>query len=590
MATHAQIVQEMVDALSLSEPDLDTGIGSITRKLIDVVAEQIAERDLDSYLIDYIYDIDAKSGADLDEMVRLFGFSRLPAQRATGEISFGRSTPSTTAILIPQGTQVTTSSGVVALTVVPIVLSPGDLQVSAPAMAVEGGTRGNVAAASLTTLKTAVSGITIVTNIVAFTGGTDQEDDAHLRRRFKETIFRNMAGTEQMYLGIALNDPSVTQANVTGASKRFRERIELVGGTATSTVQDAAFILPDTVVFGTSIDGGSIFSQDVHYTFNSGVIPPTITSLDSTAAPDGVYDLEFAYTPRASRNDPTNGITNRIDIYVKGERPVNGSETLIHQTARQFNNTSTDPLYRQNFRRRDEAVPVNGNFFIPYSQVPLIDPSVSDQIVINSVTYIEGTHYWLVYDITSRGGAPRSLAGIELRSSANGSPLADPPNDARFQVNYVFNEVPRSVEAAIDNWRLVGTDVWVHEAKLQRLRLHFAVILANGFAEAVVKADLIRALSTYIDSIGFRSVLQASDLLNVAHNVSGVDSIRFLTDSDNPTNYAIQRVTEAGTVVQTYATGVTPKRALDVYCGDDESPVLDDVILDVRAQNTWGSV
>lgn len=590
MATQSEIVQEMIDALAIAEPDLDTGIGSVTRKLLDAVAEQVAERDIDSYLHTYAYDIDAKSGADLDEMLRLFGFTRLPAQRSTGEVYFSRSTPSATSILIPAGTQVATSAGVVVSTVVPVYLASGDLQVSAPAMALEGGTNGNVSVASLTIMKTAVAGVSIVTNVVAFTGGTDEESDEHLRKRFKETVFRNMAGTESMFMGIALDDPSVIQANVVGATKRFRERIQLSGGTGTSTVQDAAALISETVVFGPSIDSGEIFARDVQYTWDDSSIPPDVTSLDSVIVPDGVYDLEFDYTPKASRNDLANGISNRIDVYVRGERAIEGSETLVFKTARTFNNTTSSPFYRQNFRRKNEVVPTSGNFFVPYANVPLLDPSTSDQIVINSVTYIEGTHYWLVNDTSVKGGSPRSLAGIEIRSAANGSPLADPPNDSRFAVSTVFNEVPRSVEAAINNWRLVGTDVWVHQAKLMRLRLNFAAILSPGYTQAAVKADLVMALSKFIDSVGFNNVVQASDLLFVARGVPGVDAIRFMTDADNPTNYAIQRVTEAGTVVETFATGVTPKRALDVLCGDDESPVLDDVVLTLRAQNTWGAV
>ena len=873
MATQSEIVQEMIDALAIAEPDLDTGIGSVTRKLLDAVAEQVAERDIDSYLHSYAYDIDAKSGADLDEMLRLFGFARLPAQRSTGEVSFSRSTPSATSILIPAGTQVATSAGVVVSTVVPVYLVSGDLQVSSPAMALEGGTKGNASAASLTIMKNAVAGVSSVTNVVAFTGGTDEENDEHFRKRFKETVFRNMAGTEcqppgtqvlvpgndgpksvpieslvagdqvvgwragtpllrgrrvqsinsnafegdlvvvkatdgrasrytpnhrclarldsaisgkhlvylmrkgnsfrigkssdtrsstgatglagrmasqradeswilsvhdssdeallaeqltgwefgiptvmfkatshdrpnrqiyldhfwdkvgdlteraslcltsfgrrieypmmtrgqrtvwnrvseiracnlldgcemvdvaamihdrsdrndylwyqksisvtvsrefyagpvwsmdvdspstyiadgfathnSMFMGVAMDDPSVIQANVVGATKRFRERIQLSGGTGTSTVQDAAALVSETVVFGPSIDSGEIFARDVQYSWNDGSIPPAVTSLDPVIVPDGVYDLEFDYTPKASRNDLANGISNRIDVYVRGERAIEGSETLVFKTARTFNNTTSSPFYRQNFRRKNEVVPTNGNFFVPYASVPLLDPSTSDQIVINAVTYIEGTHYWLVHDTSVKGGSPRSLAGIEIRSAANGSPLADPPNSSRFTVSTVFNEVPRSVEAAINNWRLVGTDVWVHQAKLMRLRLNFAIILSPGYTQAAVKADLVKALSLFIDSVGFNNVVQASDLLFVARGVPGVDAIRFMTDSDNPTNYAIQRVTEAGTVVETYATGVTPKRALDVLCGDDESPVLDDVALTLRAQNTWGAV
>ena len=590
MATQREIINDFLTALALSEPDLATGVGSVMRKILDPVAEAIAERDADSYLHQYAYDIDAKSGADLDEMVRLFGFNRLPAQRASGEITFSRATPSATNVVIPIGTQVTTSQGVVAQTIVAAVLPVGDLSIAVPAQALEGGTKGNVPASGFSEIRTLLDGITNPpTNITSFTGGTDAESDAHLRKRFRETVFRSLAGTDAMFVGVGLNDRDVTQANVVGATKRWFERIEVVGGTATSTVQDAAYIVPESSVLGGNIQGGSIKKVNAHYTFDDLSNPPEVNEV-GTGLPDGFYDLEFLYVPKASRNDLANGISNRVDLYVKGPRVASASETAIHQTARTFNNTVGSPYLRTNFQRDTEVNPTNGNFFIPLALVPIVE--LPDTITINSVTYSEGVHYWLVYDVTNKGGAPRSLAGIELRSSANGSPLADPPNLAAFPITYSYNAVPRSIEGAIGGtWRIVNQDVWVHQARLLRLRLNFAVVIERGYTISFVQDALEAALSEHIDSIGFNNVLQASDLLQIAHGVPGVDAIRFLTDEDDGTHYAIQRVTEAGTVAQTYATsGASPLRALDVYGGDDETPVLQTVYLDQRAQNTWGSV
>jgi hypothetical protein len=71
----------MLAMFKITEPDVDTTIGSFVRKAYDVVAEIAAERDGDANLYTYAYDIDSKTGADLDEMVRLFGFTRIAAQR-----------------------------------------------------------------------------------------------------------------------------------------------------------------------------------------------------------------------------------------------------------------------------------------------------------------------------------------------------------------------------------------------------------------------------------------------------------------------------------------------------------------------------
>jgi hypothetical protein len=595
MASREEILGDMLASLRAAVPDLDVGIGSVMRKIYDPVAEAIAERDLDKYLYEYAYDIDAKQGGDLDEMVRLFGITRLPARRSYGEVTFSRNNPSAAAVRIPTGTQVQTDPELppvaVVQTIVDATIPVGLTSVTVPCVASLAGADGNVSAGTLTFRRTALAGITAMTNTVAFTGGLDEESDTYLRRRFKETVFRNLAGTSQMYRGIALDVTEVTQANVIGATKRWIERVEIVSGAATTTVQDATYIVPDTGAIGADLTSGDILRESVHYTINYGVNPPTIAVIDGTAMPDGIYDVEFDYVPSASRNDLENGISNRVDVYVKGERAIEATATLVFDSARTFNNTSTDRFYRLKFKRRDESSPVLGNFFVPYPLVPVLDPSISNQITIDGVTYTENTHYWLVHDVTSTGMAPRSFDGIEIRSQANGSPLVDPPDGDVFAVTYTWNEIPADVSQRINNtWRLTNQDAWVHSGLLRRLRFYFAAILSRGFTKEQVEASVATAISNYLDSLGFNTVLQASDILSVAHAVPGIDSIRFLTDDDDPTNYAIQRVNESGSVMETFAIGSSPSQVSDVPFGDNETPVFDDLTIDVRAQNTWGAM
>ena len=596
MATRDEILSDMLTALSSSEPDLDVGVGSLPRKMFDPVAEAIAERDMDSHLYTYSYDIDAKNGADLDEMVRVFGFTRLPAKRASGEVTFSRTNPSAAAVRIPLGTQVQTDPTitpvVVCQTIVDAVIPVGQTTVTVPAVVVDGGARGNVAAANFTVRRTALPGITAINNINSFTGGTNAEDDVALRSRFKKTVFRSLAGTEAMYRGIALDVPEVTHANVVGSVKRWRERIEVVAGTATSTVQDAAYIIPESAMLGGDLSAGSILREGVHYDFTYGVPYPVVSETVMGSLPDGLYDLEFEYVPTSSRNDVANGITNRVDIYIRGERlMVDAHATLVHLTARKFNNTGGDPLLRTKFQRSTEANPTNGNFFIPYPLCPVVTAHNSNTLTINGINYTKDTHWWLVHDVTKTGMSPRSFDGIELKSNANGSGLTDPPDGQSFAVTFTYNAAPAAVLSAINSsWRLTNQDVWVHVGQLKRLRFNFVVILTRGYTQAQVETDVEAALTAFIDGLGFDSSLQASDILSVAHGVSGVDSIRFSTDSDDATHYAIQRYSEAGTLKQTFATGSTPKRTTDVLCGDGEIPVFDGLIFDVRGQNSWGSL
>lgn len=588
------IASRMRQALLVSEPELDTTVGTPTRKIIDAVAEVIAEAYVDKSLLTYQYDIDSKTGADLDEFVRLFGFTRFPAKRATGMVTFERTSAATSDILIPINTQVTTEGAtpIVVQTTAPALLVIGQSTVDVPVQAAVGGTSGNVAANSLRFRVSPLTGISSFTNLSALTGGADAESDTQLRERWKSTVFRNLAGTEQMYLATALNDPAVTKASVIGATRTWRERIEVVGGTVTSTVAGARYIYPDSQTFGPNLDAGSILIPGVHYDFDANANPPEITILDGTAAPDGVYDLIFEYVPGPSRNDPTNGITNRVDIYVSGQRATEASEVLTFRTAKTFNTTSGSSLNRNNFERLDATKPVAGNYFVPFSMAPVMDPAQTNTIVIDGTTYVENTDFWLVNDITSEGGTASSFSGIEFKSAANGQAKPIPADGEAFDVAYVFNAVPGDVERAVREWRLITTDVKVHQARPLYLNLHLAVVYESGFSEATVRPALEAALAAYMGDIGFSGLVQVSDILEVAQRISGVDAVRFLTSSDDGTEYAIQKVSASGSILATYATDVVGqiRRALDVQVGDHEYPVFNALTLVSKATNTFGAV
>ncbi len=693
------IVTQMRQALAITEPELDTTVGTTVRKILDVVGEVVAEAYVDRYLIDYQYDINVKFGTDLDDFVQLFGFTRLPAKRATGTITFQRASAATANINIPVGTQVATAGAnpQIFSTIVPGLIVVGQTTIEVPVQAVVGGVAGNVAAHTINRRVTPIEGVNSFDNAVGMTGGSDAESDDQLRHRFKRTIFRNLAGTEQMFLGVALDDPSVTLANVIGATKRRREQVEVVSGEATSTIGNAKYIYLGSFVVGPSIDEGDILTENVHYTVdaeafllaspgapvltqsgtggtlgaatysyrvsatndygeteagtaddivvaagttnrvilnwtavpgatgyrvygrttgseeliavlgnvttyndtgsvtpsgdppdaNTAGLAPVITAIDPTAMPDGIYELEFEYVPMHSRNDPTMGVTNRVDVYVNGSRPTEATETVMFRTSRTFSNTTGDPLDRSRFRRLDDTKPVAGNYFVQFAFAPVLDPSTTNQIVIGATTYEEGTDYFLVNDISENGGTSSSFSGIEWVSLANGATETVPADLTEMVVTYTFNAVIRDVETAVRAWRLITTDARVHQARSILLNLYFAVILSPGFSSGVVTPMLEAALSEFIDGIGFNGFVQVSDLLAVAHSVDGVDAVRFLTSTDDPTNYAIQRVSAAETVLETYAVA---GRATDVRVNDNEVPVLNDVEIVVKAQNTFGSV
>lgn len=242
MATPAEISSRITRALGVSEPELDTGVGTPIRKIIDTVAEAISESTVDGFLTTYQYDIDARAGADLDSFAALFGFYRLQPRRSSGQILLQRSTASPESILIPSGVQAATQSlspQVIVQTLVPVVFPRGSTVIEVPVQAVEGGARGDLSAGQVTQWLGAVEGITSVTNPAPLTGGADAETDQQFRERIKKTIFRNLAGTEDMYLGISLAQRDTEVAAAYGPFERWVERIDIRNGVASPSLADA---------------------------------------------------------------------------------------------------------------------------------------------------------------------------------------------------------------------------------------------------------------------------------------------------------------------------------------------------------------
>jgi uncharacterized phage protein gp47/JayE len=136
------------------------------------------------------------TGADLDSWMADFSLTRLPAAAATGIVTFSRFTPLAPA-LVPAGALVRTSDGAQTYSVVidtslpgfssdqnGYVLPSGVASLDIPVIATSAGSAGNVQAASVNLVATAIPGIDAVTNAVAFQNGLDAETDIAFRTRF----------------------------------------------------------------------------------------------------------------------------------------------------------------------------------------------------------------------------------------------------------------------------------------------------------------------------------------------------------------------------------------------------------------------
>jgi uncharacterized phage protein gp47/JayE len=135
-------------------------------------------------------------GSDLDTWCADFGFSRLDARAATGQVTFSRFTATQQAV-VPVNAAVQTADSTQKFFVTTdttntaynaglggYVLPANTTSVSVPVQAVTPGIAGNVQAASVTVIAKAIPNVDTVTNAAAFLTGLDAESDANFRARF----------------------------------------------------------------------------------------------------------------------------------------------------------------------------------------------------------------------------------------------------------------------------------------------------------------------------------------------------------------------------------------------------------------------
>jgi uncharacterized phage protein gp47/JayE len=136
------------------------------------------------------------TGADCDTFGADFGFFRLPAVAAVGQVTFSRFTP-TVAAFIPVATAVSTSGNAQSFVVLADPTNPaysasmggynlaaGVASVTVQIAANVAGSAGNVQPGAITVISSALAGIDSVTNAAVLTGGIDAESDAAFKLRF----------------------------------------------------------------------------------------------------------------------------------------------------------------------------------------------------------------------------------------------------------------------------------------------------------------------------------------------------------------------------------------------------------------------
>lgn len=637
MATsQTDLAAQMIAQLRVLDPSISADVGTPERKIIDTVAQALSEATIDSNVVSGALDLDSKIGSDLDNFLAIFGFGRQLGTYATGFVNLGRTAAAVYDLTIPSNTQIyapTISTSPVFVTTSAVTLPAGSLSVTAPIRAITIGTSGNVSANTITAFYGASgpTGITAVNNDTATANGNDAESDDEFKVRFKNTVFRNLSGTEDQFLALGIATIGTTKANVVGPISRYREYIQIpavddatidpnsgiagngIAGqytTALSTIPYSKHIydtIPYYVANGALGTGTIFYRQDVDFVINSiataknygdtyreaiegtGYDPSNLlaryepnltfysifTGSDSSviaARPGDVVYFEHSYMSRTSRNDYSRNIMNCVDVFIDGENTIIAGVVIptpgtINPGTSLFSTLSTDRFYFNNFRRAGEPYhrPIPGNLFTPMYWQPTID--LPESITVNDFTYFKDQHYWTVVDVSPIGGTVRSRNGIEwnvnLGGQASGDAIGGPytgptisqSGEVSIEIDgYIYDRNIIDLQTALDGNKQVTSDVLGHRATKRYFKPDITVMYIPGSSVSSVNTNIVTAVSDYFRSQQFGAIIQLSDILQIIHNITGVDNVRWskeLLDAqgrlEDASGFARDRVTECDT-------------------------------------------
>lgn len=277
-----EIISSLIDFYKIAQPNLDTKPGTVARDLlIDGVSNQLA----------LVYDELNKSssqqslrfvvGSDLDKYAKNYGIPRFTFTPSSGLalITFS-SLPAT--VSIKAGDLVVAQNGTAFKVLNGQAISPSlanfyksiatkyqnDLTfvgitdpyaVEVTVQATTPGIQGNISKYTLS--RTNIAGASNVTNVQAFSGGNDTEDDASFRNRILNTFSGSSVGTSLGYKNVALATTGVQDAFVVEPGDPLMTR----DGTVTTTdsqgnitiVSEGTGGKVDIVILGTDLATGT---------------------------------------------------------------------------------------------------------------------------------------------------------------------------------------------------------------------------------------------------------------------------------------------------------------------------------------------
>lgn len=571
------VAKEILAKLAITAPGFSLELGTPERKIVDAVAEAISEAYIDQYLVGSLLDIESKAGIELEQFVGIFGFGRLQGRRSTGIVRVELNTANAQDISIPNGSQFYTRQSLPGSgkplyfsSTQAVVIPAGSYVVDVPVECADVGTSGNVPPDSIVYVGD-ILGATSVTNLQAFTGGVNVETDDELRQRFKDTFLRSVIGTEDWYLGLAYNNKNISKAACFGPIKKYATQIVVpeTSMTLDSYVgDDIKYAWPGNwhvwVFKNLGQQDEKFYRRNLDYEWIAGDSPAFGRVAGGDLLEGEVVDLEFEYTTRSSRNNPTEGVTNKVDLFVNGSDPYTVTErTKVPEEtgvdAVVLTSQADDQFYSGNFARiGSPGTPESTHRFTRLGSTPVVSfPSI---ITVTTTTgganagviktnYQQGVDYHLlrpapdrnVNSTTLLAGSPYEIAGIEWTDTG-------PDSGTPVTLTYVYNRVPEVLQAMVKTSKQVATDVLVHQAGYQYVRVYLSVEYDRGFVITQVNNAINERLKGYFAGLPYGAWVEVSDLCLAVHQVLGVDNVKLTLSGED----GVDTVTKMDYGIKTY--------------------------------------
>lgn len=122
------------------------------------------------------------------------------------------------------------------------------------------------------------------------------------------------------------------------------------------------------------------------------------------------------------------------------------------------------------------------------------------------------------------------------------------PTSAAIPIEgYTFDRNIVDLQVGLEANKQVTTDVLAHHTKSRYYKLDISIMYVPGASVAVTNAAIQTTVDSFFKSQFFGGIVQLSDLLQIIHNVGGVDNVRWSSDAPNqPDTFRVRETDEFG--------------------------------------------